>query len=384
MTATGDAQLLDRDELARAVRPAQQLQRALRRRLHRRPVSRRWHALRETGPVHEGIVHELTGYPGDCVLPGPAVPRPAALLGVQLRGVRRRLPRRRGVRVARRPRSIDTASRACSTASSAHGRHAAPALPRARAAVVRAGRRRSGGSTTGSSRPSTRSSTSSSTTGAPSSTSTSPPPSRCSPSPAASASTSSRRSIIRAVRSISDTRARSSTSSSRSSPPAASSRRTTSSACWSRPRYTDEDGVTHRLTDAEILSFALLLLAAGSGHHVEADGHHARRAARSGPTCSPRCATTAQLLRPAIEESRALDADRPDVLPLRHRATPSFFGVHMPEGSVVHLCLGAANRDPARWDRPDEYDITRAAEAVARVRQRPARVPRACTWPGPR
>ena len=35
-------------------------------------------------------------------------------------------------------------------------------------------------------------------------------------------------------------------------------------------------------------------------------------------------------------------------------------GVAIPEGAVVHLCIGAANRDPARWERPDEYDITRA------------------------
>jgi cytochrome P450 len=34
-------------------------------------------------------------------------------------------------------------------------------------------------------------------------------------------------------------------------------------------------------------------------------------------------------------------------------------GVRVPGGSVVHLCIGAANRDPARWDHPDDFDITR-------------------------
>ena len=30
-----------------------------------------------------------------------------------------------------------------------------------------------------------------------------------------------------------------------------------------------------------------------------------------------------------------------------------FHGTRLPEGAVLHLCLGAANRDPARWERPD-------------------------------
>jgi len=34
-------------------------------------------------------------------------------------------------------------------------------------------------------------------------------------------------------------------------------------------------------------------------------------------------------------------------------------GVTMPVGAVTHQCYGAANRDPARWDRPDEFDPTR-------------------------
>jgi cytochrome P450 len=31
-------------------------------------------------------------------------------------------------------------------------------------------------------------------------------------------------------------------------------------------------------------------------------------------------------------------------------------GVEMPAGAVTHQCYGAANRDPARWNRPDEFD----------------------------
>ena len=41
------------------------------------------------------------------------------------------------------------------------------------------------------------------------------------------------------------------------------------------------------------------------------------------------------------------------------RKTTTLGGVHIPAGTVVMLCLGAANRDPAQFPDPDRLDITR-------------------------
>ena len=38
-------------------------------------------------------------------------------------------------------------------------------------------------------------------------------------------------------------------------------------------------------------------------------------------------------------------------------------GVRIDEGEKILMFLGAANRDPRRWERPDEYDITRQSAA---------------------
>lgn len=120
---------------------------------------------------------------------------------------------------------------------------------------------------------------------------------------------------------------------------------------------TDEDGVTHRLTDAEIHSFAVLLLAAGSGTTWKQMGI-ALAALLERPDALEAVRQDRQLLRSAIEESvRWMPTD-----PMFSRFVTEdceIHGVHIPAGSVVHICLGAANRDPSRWTAPDTYDIFR-------------------------
>jgi len=121
---------------------------------------------------------------------------------------------------------------------------------------------------------------------------------------------------------------------------------------------TDEEGTTHRLTDAEIHSFALLLLAAGSGTTWKQMGITLAALMRK-PELLDAVRADRSLLRAAIEESvRWAPTD-----PMFSRWVTEdvdFFGTRLPKGAVLHICLGAANRDPERWEDPDEYDPYRS------------------------
>ncbi len=119
----------------------------------------------------------------------------------------------------------------------------------------------------------------------------------------------------------------------------------------------DEDHNRHRLSDEEILVFSNLLLAAGSGTTWKQLGI-TLTALLTTPGALDAVRGERSLLRPAVEES------------LRWSPTDPMFsrwvaqdvtlgGVAIPRTSVVHISIGAANRDPARWDGADEYDITR-------------------------
>jgi cytochrome P450 len=119
----------------------------------------------------------------------------------------------------------------------------------------------------------------------------------------------------------------------------------------------DEAGVAHRLSDPEINSFALLLLAAGSGTTWKQMGITIATLLQR-PELLAAIREDRKLLKPAIEESLRWMPTDPMFSRYVTRDT-EFHGVRLPEGAVLHLCLGSANRDPARWDQPNEYDIYR-------------------------
>jgi cytochrome P450 len=120
---------------------------------------------------------------------------------------------------------------------------------------------------------------------------------------------------------------------------------------------TDEDGQVHRLTDAEIYSFSMLLLAAGSGTTWKQMGI-TLAALLQRPDLLERVCEDRTLLRPVIEESLRWQPTDPMFSRWVTRET-EFFGTLLPIGAVVHICLGAANRDPDRWERPDDFDPLR-------------------------
>ena len=119
----------------------------------------------------------------------------------------------------------------------------------------------------------------------------------------------------------------------------------------------DETDVTHRLTDDEILGFVFLLLAAGSGTTWKQLGITMLALLRHREWLDA-VRNDADVLRPVIEESLRWMPTDPMFSRFVARDT-ELGGVAVPRGAVMHICLAAANRDPARWERPDEFDPSR-------------------------
>jgi cytochrome P450 len=124
----------------------------------------------------------------------------------------------------------------------------------------------------------------------------------------------------------------------------------------------DEDGTTHRLTDLEILSFSHLLLAAGSGTTWKQMGI-TLAALLTTPGVMDAVREDRSLLRLAVEESVRWCPTDPMFSRWVARDT-TLARVDIPAGAVVHISIGAANRDPTRWEQPDAYDLHRPLQTA--------------------
>jgi cytochrome P450 len=112
-----------------------------------------------------------------------------------------------------------------------------------------------------------------------------------------------------------------------------------------------------RLSDEEIFAFLCLLAPAGAETTYRSSSN-LLFGLLSHPEQLDAVRRDRALLPQAIEE--ALRWEPPLLGIMRTTTRPvELGGVLLPEGAVVNVNVGAANRDETRWERPDEFDIFR-------------------------
>lgn len=124
--------------------------------------------------------------------------------------------------------------------------------------------------------------------------------------------------------------------------------------------FTDESGTTRRLTRDELLMYVMLVAGAGNETttrligwtgKVLAEHHDQRRALVANPALVPQ----------AIEELLRYEPPAPHVARYVTRDV-EYYGQTVPEGSVMMMLIGAANRDHRRFAPDgDVFDIHREA-----------------------
>ena len=112
-----------------------------------------------------------------------------------------------------------------------------------------------------------------------------------------------------------------------------------------------------KLTDEAIYSFLRLLLPAGLETTYRSSGN-LLFLLLTHPEQFRALQADRELVSPAIEEG--LRFETPLTTVQRYVAAETeLAGVTLPEGAVVDVCIGSANRDERRWERSEEFDIHR-------------------------
>lgn len=120
------------------------------------------------------------------------------------------------------------------------------------------------------------------------------------------------------------------------------------------------EGGTRKLTDEEIFGYCRLIMLAGGGTTWRQLGI-TLHALLTNYSFWEACREDRKLVERAIDEAARWRPTDP-TFPRLIMQDMEVEGVALPAGARVDLCLGAANRDPARWDNPDTYDLFRAPQ----------------------
>ena len=120
------------------------------------------------------------------------------------------------------------------------------------------------------------------------------------------------------------------------------------------------DGTSGRFSTKEIVDHTRLTVFAGGGTTWRQMGI-TFFALLDNPDQLAEVRDDRTLLGPAVLEAARWNATDP-VFSRMTTADLELGGVDIPAGSIVHLCLGAANRDESRWDDPDAFDLYRPVQ----------------------
>jgi cytochrome P450 len=121
--------------------------------------------------------------------------------------------------------------------------------------------------------------------------------------------------------------------------------------------FDDENGVRRKLTRKEVLHYTQVVAGAGNETTGRLIGWLAKVLAEH-PDQRREVAEDRSLLLRAVDETLRFEPTGPHVA--RYVARDfEYYGMTVPAGSAMLLLFGAANRDPRRYQDPDNFDIHR-------------------------
>jgi cytochrome P450 len=119
----------------------------------------------------------------------------------------------------------------------------------------------------------------------------------------------------------------------------------------------EDDGTVRKLTLEEVTSFCRLIVFAGGGTTWRQLGITAFALLNNRDQLE-KVIRDRSLIQNAVLESVRWNPNDP-LFPRKAMRDTTLHGIDIPKGSVLHICVSAANRDSSRWEDPHSYNLER-------------------------